>query len=246
MIIVKKKDEISKIAKSARVASFALKEIIKNVKPGVTSLDLDKIANRIIVSRGGNPSFLGFKGYPASICVSLNDELVHGLPNNRKIISGDMVKVDLGVELDGYHSDTAKTVFLGRPNKNHLRLMNGVKAALDQTIKFIRPGVRVGEIEEITGKVLKKHNLSSVLTLSGHGIGRDLHEEPSIKSDGDPKDGETIKEGMVLAIEPMATLGNGKVKLSHDGWSIKSIDGSFAAHFEHTIVVTRNGSKILT
>ena len=132
MIIVKDKDEISKITKSAKVASFALKEIVKNIKPGVTPLELDKIAQRIIESRGGKPSFLGFNGYPASICVSINDELVHGLPNNRKINSGDMVKIDIGVELDGYHSDTAKTVFIGRPNYDQLRLMNGVKDALGE------------------------------------------------------------------------------------------------------------------
>jgi len=246
MITVKSKEEISKISKSAKIASFALKEVIKNIKPGITSLDLDKIAQRIIESRGGKPSFLGFKGFPASICVSLNDALVHGLPDNRKIGLGDMVKIDVGVEFDGYHSDTAKTVFLGRPNKDQLRLMNGVKTALAEIARFIKPGVKVGEIEAITGRVLKKNRLSPVMTLSGHGIGKNLHEEPSIKSDGNARDGEVLHEGMVLAVEPMATLGNGKVKVSTDGWSIKSDDGSLAAHFEHTIAVTKNGSKILT
>ncbi len=246
MIIVKDKDEISKITKSAKVASFALKEIVKNIKPGVTPLELDKIAQRIIESRGGKPSFLGFNGYPASICVSINDELVHGLPNNRKINSGDMVKIDIGVELDGYHSDTAKTVFIGRPNYDQLRLMNGVKDALGEAKRVMKPGIKVGEIEAATGRILRKNKLSPVLTLSGHGIGKNLHEEPSIKSDGNPNDGEVLKEGMVLAIEPMATLGNGKVQVSADGWSIKSVDLSLAAHFEHTIVITKTGSKILT
>lgn len=246
MIIIKTKEEVNKIAKSGKIASFVLKEIAKNVKPGITTFELDKIATRIINSRGAKPSFLDYNGYPASTCISINNEVVHGIPAQRKIQAGDLVKIDVGVELGGFHSDTALTVYVGKPDADTMRLINGTKNALYETIKSIKPGMRVGEVEHITGQVLRSYDLSPVLSLSGHGIGRSIHEAPSIKSDGNVEDGEMIREGMTVAIEPMATLGKGKVRTLPDGWTIVTSDGSLAAHFEHTIAITKSGAKILT
>ncbi len=246
MIIIKTKEEVAKMARSGKIAAFVLKEIAKNVKPGISTLDLDKIASRIITSRGARPSFLDYNGYPAATCISVNEEIVHGLPSGRKIKMNDLVKIDVGVELDGYHSDTATTVYVGRPNDEIKDLITGVRSALFEAIKEVRPGVRLGVIENRTGNVLKEHGLSPVLSLSGHGIGTSIHEEPSVKTDGPANAGEILKEGMVIAIEPMATLGNGKVRTGPDGWTVVSSDKSLSAHFEHTVAVTENGSKILT
>lgn len=246
MINIKTKEEINKIAKSGKIASFVLKELQKNIRPGVTTSELDKIANRIITSRGAQASFLNYQGFPASTCISINEEVVHGIPSNKKIKNGDLVKVDVGVNYEGLHSDTAMTYSVGKPSQEALRLMEGVKTSLMEAIAVIRPGIKVGLIEKRTGEILKKYKLSPVLTLSGHGVGREIHEEPAIRSDGKENDGEVVKEGMVFAIEPMATLGSGRVKTCSDGWTIKSKDNTLAAHFEHTVVVTPTGSKILT
>lgn len=246
MIKIKSKQEIGKIAKSGKIAGFLLREMVKNVRAGITTKELDKIAERIISSRGAEPSFLNYQGYPAVTCISVNDELVHGLPSHRKIQNGDLVKIDVGVKYEGYHSDTATTVYVGCPDQNIMRLINGVKQSLYEAIKVVKPGIKVGLIEQRTGEVLKKFSLSAVLSLSGHGVGLNIHEEPSIRSDGNEKEGDEVKEGMVFAIEPMATLGSGKVVTAPDRWTIKTSDHSLAAHFEHTVVVTKNGAKILT
>jgi len=246
MINIKTKEEITKIAKSGKISAFVLKELQKNVRDGITTRELDKIASRIITSRGASASFLNYQNYPASICVSLNDEVVHGLPSSKPIKYGDLVKIDVGVNYEGYHSDTATTFYFGKPNKDVMRLIKGVRLALFESIKVIKPGVKVGLIEQTTGTILKRYGLSPVMTLSGHGVGKDIHEEPSIRSDGDERNGETIKEGMVFAIEPMATLGHGHVKNASDGWTVVSADKTLAAHFEHTVVVTKGGAKILT
>lgn len=246
MINIKTKEEISKIAKSGKIAAFVLKEIQKNIRPGITTSELDKIAYRIITSRGAVPSFLNYQNFPASTCISVNEEVVHGIPSNKIIRQGDLVKVDVGVKYELYHSDTAITFFVGKPDQDELRLITGVRNALYDSIDVIRPGIRVGLIEQKTGETLKKYGLSPVMTLSGHGVGKQIHEEPAIMCDGDENEGEIVKEGMVFAIEPMATLGNGKVKTASDKWTIVSVDNTKAAHFEHTVVVTRTGAKILT
>jgi methionyl aminopeptidase len=246
MINIKSKEEVAKMSRSGKIAAFVLKEVARNVKPGISTFELDKIASRIIYSRGATPSFLNYNGYPAATCISINEEIVHGLPSIRKISANDLVKIDVGVELDGFHSDTATSVFVGRPDKEIVRLITGVKAALTETIKIAKPGLTIGDLEKKTGDVLRLYGLSPVLTLSGHGIGRNIHEEPSIKSDGNATTGATLKEGMVLAIEPMATLGSGRVRTGKDGWTIVSSDTSMTAHFEHTVAITKAGSKILT
>ena len=246
MITIKSNQEIKNLHLSGAIASFVLKQVIKNIKPNITTLELDIIAQRIIKARSARPSFLGFEGYPSAICVSINDEVVHGIPSNRKIISGDVVGVDVGVEYLGMYSDVAATISVGKPNGQNQKLINGVREALAKAISLYRRGMRVGDIEYITGQTLKKYNLSPVLTLSGHGVGYAVHEEPAIRSDGKPSTGEMLEPGMVLAIEPMACLGSGDVCQGKDGWTIRTKDGQNAAHFEHTVVVTKGSLKILT
>lgn len=246
MISKKTPDEIKVIAQGGAIAAFTLKQLTKRIKPGVLTIELDQIARRIITARGAEPSFLGYQGYPAAICVSVNDELVHGIPSSRGIKRGDLVSIDVGIKYKNYYTDVASTVFVGNVSEDAKRLVLGVKEALKKTIGMVKPGVRVGEIENKTGEVLKKFKLSPVMDLSGHGVGNAVHEEPSIRSDGVKKTGAKVTEGMIFAIEPMATLGCGKVYVEKDGWTVKSADQSLAAHFEHTVCVTKKGSKILT
>jgi len=246
MISIKTPDEIKTIAQGGAIAAFTLKQLAKRVKPGILTIELDQIARRIIAARGAEPSFLGYQGYPAAICVSINDEVVHGIPSGRKIKSGDLVSIDVGIKYKNHYSDAALTVFVGNVSKDAKRLVLGVKEALREAIKIVKPGIRVGDIENKTGEILKKFKLSPVMELSGHGVGNAVHEEPSIRCDGTKKTGAEITEGMVLAIEPMAALGSGKVYIENDGWTVKSADHSLTAHFEHTICVTKKGSKILT
>jgi methionyl aminopeptidase len=246
MIKLKSKHEIKLMAKAGEIAGFALKQVIKELRPGITTLELDKIAKRVIESRGAEAAFLGYNGYEYSICISINEQLVHGIPSSRKIKAGDLVGIDLGVKYKGFCADTAKTVFVSNASSEVKQLINGVKEALYEAIKMARSGNTVGDIENKTGEVLKKYSLSPVMALSGHGIGVSVHEEPAIKSSGRAGSGERIKTGMVFAIEPMAALSSGEVKTGKDGWTISTRDSSLTAHFEHTVAVTEKGPRILT
>lgn len=246
MISIKNKYQVEQIHKSGLIAAFVLRELSRAVKPGITTIELDSLAKRLICARGAKPSFYGYRGYKFATCISVNDEVVHGIPSSKKIKKGDVVSIDVGVNLDGYFSDTAKTVSIGHVDKEIKQMIASTRESLNQAIKTVKPGARVGDIENATGQVLKKSGLSPVTALSGHGVGFAVHEEPSIKSDGDENPGEILKEGMVLAIEPMATLGSGSVKTARDGWTVKTVDGKAAAHFEHTIAVTSGGYRVLT
>lgn len=246
MILRKSKEEIKTMTKAGSIAEFALRQLTKEIRAGRTTIELEKIARRLISARGGEPAFLGYNGFPAAICVSTNEELVHGIPSAKKIKEGDVVGIDLGVKYDGYFADTAKTVFVGKPSRDALRLIKGTREALQEAIRAVKPGAKIGDIESVIGETLKKYDLRPVLALSGHGIGKSIHEKPVIMCDGRQCTGETIKEGMVFAIEPMATLGSGEVETSDDGWTVKTKDSSTSAHFEHTVLVTSTGSRVLT
>jgi len=246
MIQKKSKEQIRLIQKSGLIAKFTLKELLSAAKPGVSRFELEKIANRLIAARGAKPSFLGYRGYKFATCISINDEVVHGLPSQKRIKDGDIVSIDVGVNYNGYYSDTAATIIVGQASQEIKNLVSNTRKALMDAISVVKPGVRVGEIESKTGEVLRVSKLKPILALSGHGVGFEVHEEPSIKSDGEIESGEILEEGMVIAIEPMATLGTGEVYTDKDGWTIKTVDGKPAAHFEHTIAVTKNGYKMLT
>ena len=246
MISRKTKNEVKLMSIAGQIAGFALRQVVKEIKPGITTIELDKIAHRVIKARSGESAFLGYKGYKHTLCVSVNDHVVHGVPSSRQIESGDIVSIDLGVKYKGYFADTATSYIVGRASDDAKRVVAGVRSALKNSISIIKPGIKIGDIEFETGKTLKKYNLSPVMSLSGHGIGKSIHEEPAIKSDGTPETGSVLAEGMVLAIEPMATAGSGEVATDRDGWTVKTRDGSLAAHFEHTVLVTQKGSRILT
>lgn len=247
MITRKTKEDIKILAKAGAINSFALKQVARGIKCGISTFDLEGIAIRTIKARGGEPSFMGYRGYKYALCVSINNEVVHGMPStDRKIKMGDVVGLDLGVKYQNRYTDAATTIVVGKKTPDTKRLLKGTFESLKSAIKLIRPGVKVGDIEFETGRALAKYKLAPVLALCGHGVGYNVHEEPAIKSDGKKGRGDELKEGMVLAIEPMATLGSGDVEVLTDGWTVITKDGSLAAHFEHTIVVTENGSRILT
>lgn len=242
-----------------------LKKVAEAARPGISTYDLDRLAQSLIFESGGRSSFKGYRiretkiPYPGSLCVSVNDEVVHAIPRREKILKeGDVVGLDIGMIWPseslakeasgpkGLYTDTAVTVGVGRVSSEAKRLMRVTREALDIGIKAVRAGARVGDISYAIERHLKKHKLGIIRDLAGHGVGYAVHEEPLIPNYGQPGTGPELKEGMILAVEPMATLGDWRVALDEDEWTFRTVDESLAAHFEHTIVVTQNGAEVLT
>lgn len=232
--------------KSGHLNFLTHEEIKKHLRPGITSKQLDKIAHDFIIKHGGTPSCLGYEGFPASICVSINDEVVHGIPSNRKIKNGDIVSIDFTVRLNGYESDSARTYLIGDVDAPVQELVENTEKALYEGIKQIKPGARIGDISNAIETYAHNHNLSVVEELVGHGIGYEMHEDPDVPNFGKKESGPILKEGMVLAIEPMLNLGSKEVCMLDDDWTIVTNDGYPSAHFEHTVAVTKDGYEILT
>lgn len=232
--------------KAGHLNYLAHEEIKKHIHPGVTTKQLDKIAHDFIVKNGGIPSCLGFEGFPASICTSINDEVVHGIPCNRKLKNGDIISVDFTVRLNGYESDAARTYIVGNVSKEIEDLVKNTELALYEGIKQVKPGARVGDISNAIETFAHNHGLSVVEELVGHGIGTNMHEDPDIPNFGEKNSGPILKEGMVLAIEPMLNLGSKEVCMLDDDWTIATLDESPSSHFEHTVAVTKDGYVILT
>jgi methionyl aminopeptidase len=214
----------------------------------MSTKDLALLAKAELKKTGGQPTFLGYKGFPDIICISLNDEVVHGIPSSTKLIrSGDILSLDFGVTYEGMITDSAKTIIVGEPlSQADVDLVDNTKAALEAAIRVVRSGIRVGDIGAAVSKVLEAHHYGVVRDLVGHAVGHELHEIPNIPNYGKPKTGPELLSGMTIAIEPMATLGNYRVKADHDHWTVRTLDGSRSAHFEHTILITDNGSETLT
>ena len=247
MIEVKNESEIQKMREAGKVTAAVLKLMTEMVKPGVSTLELDIAAEKTIRSFGATPLFLGYYGFPASICASVNEEVVHGIPKKDRILkSGDIISIDTGARLDGFCSDAAITLGVGEVSDEAQRLMDVTKKSLYKAIGQIKPGRRLGDVQNAVETFAKLHNLGLVRDYCGHGIGRNMHEEPSIPNFGKPGTGPVLQAGMVLAIEPMLTAGTYKVRELDDGWTVVTMDGKYAAHFEHTVAVTANGSEILT
>lgn len=232
--------------KSGHLNFLTHEEIKKHLRPGITSKQLDKIAHDFIIKHGGTPSCLGYEGFPASICVSINDEVVHGIPSNRKIKNGDIVSIDFTVRLNGYESDSARTYLIGDVDAPVQELVENTEKALYEGIKQIKPGARIGDISNAIETYAHNHNLSVVEELVGHGIGYEMHEDPDVPNFGKKESGPILKEGMVLAIEPMLNLGSKEVCMLDDDWTIATLDESPSSHFEHTVAVTKDGYEILT
>lgn len=240
------KDQILYAKKSGFITGLVLSEIGKFIKPGITTLEIEKLAVKIISSNGGIPAFIGCNGYEYATCVSINDEIVHTKPSKRIIKQGDVVSCDVGTCFRGINTDAAKTYIVGDSTDDVKRLVKGTRLALSEAIAKVKPGNKIGDIEQKTGEILKKYGLFPVMTLSGHGIGEQVHQEPSIMCDGDSGVGPEIIESTMLAIEPMATLGDSQLVAADGGWTVKTVDGSWGAHFEHTVLVTHKGCEILT
>ncbi len=245
-IVCRSASEIERMAAANALVARILAELGSVAAPGVTTRDLDALAERRIREAGARPAFKGYRGYPATLCASVNEQVVHGIPSDRKLVEGDIVSLDMGVVLDGYYGDAAITVGVGRISAEAARLLRVTQAALEAAIAQVRVGARVSDISHAVQRVVEANGFSVVREFVGHGIGTALHEEPQIPNYGEPGRGPRLAEGMVLAIEPMVNAGRPGVKVLADGWTAVTKDGSLSAHFEHTVAVTRDGPLILT
>jgi methionyl aminopeptidase len=246
MIVRKSERELRTMGRAGEVVAAVLELIGESIQPGLTTGDLDEIAEQEIRRRGGVPTFKGYKGFPGSICASPNDMVVHGIPGPYRLEDGDTISVDVGVTLDGFVADSAYTFAVGDVDAEARRLLEACRAALEAGIAEARVGQRIGDISAAVQRVTEQAGFAVVKTLVGHGVGRSMHEEPQIPNYGEPGRGPELAEGMTLAIEPMINAGTEEVRLAEDGWSISTADGSRSAHFEHTVAVTGDGPRILT
>ena len=245
-IIVKTRAEIATMRRACEVAARALHDVVQAVRPGITTRELDRIAEDRIRALGGVPSFLGYREYPASLCVSVNDEVVHGIPGRRRLREGDIASLDLGAVVDGFHGDLAVTVPVGKISEELRRLLEVTSEALEEGIRAVRPGRRLGDVGAAIQRYAERHGFSVVRDFAGHGVGRSLHEEPQIPNFGRPGDGVVLRPGMTLAIEPMVNIGTPEVTVDPDGWTVRTRDHKASAHFEHTVAVTDAGADVLT
>ncbi len=246
MISIKSQREIELLRYAGKITFLTHKLLEKNIKPGITTNELDKLAESFILNKEATPSFKNFNGFPKSICTSVNDEVVHGIPSSYKLKDGDIISIDIGVCYKGYHGDSAWTYPVGNISEDKKYLLEHTEKSLFEGLSKVREGNRLGDVCSAIGSYAKSHNLGIVRELVGHGVGTQLHEDPEIPNYGTPNTGPILKEGMVLAIEPMLNLGNDDVVLLDDNWTIVTEDYSPSAHFEHTILVTKDGYEILT
>jgi methionyl aminopeptidase len=246
VIIRKSPQEIEQMGRAARVVVDTLELVGEHVRPGVTTQELDELAEEFIRSQGGEPTFQGYRGYPASICTSPNSMVVHGIPGAYVLAEGDILSVDVGVTLGGFVGDSAYTFPVGEISDEAQRLLDACQAALSAGIEQARPGNHLSDIGHAVQKATEHAGFSVVRSLVGHGVGRKMHEDPQIPNFGEPGRGPALQTGMTLAIEPMINAGGPDVYLHEDEWSISTEDGSLSAHFEHTVAVTEEGPKVLT
>lgn len=247
MITIKSKSEIEKMRLACKITGDVLKELEKHIKPGVTTKQLDKIALNYIVSRGAKPSFLNYNGFPGSICASRNDEVVHGIPStNAKLTEGDIISIDVGAYIDGFHGDAARTFPVGKVSDEAMRLIEVTKESFFEGIKYAKHGGKLGDISAAIQEHVEKNGFSVVRDLVGHGIGKNLHEDPNVPNFGKAGKGVKLAAGMTLAIEPMVNAGEYDVCVLEDDWTVVTEDGSLSAHYENTILITKDGCEILT
>lgn len=247
MIIVKTQREISVMKEAGKISSSALKLAGEAVEPGVSTFEIDMIVKKYIESQGASPSFLGYNGFPASTCISVNNTVIHGIPNKSCIIKqGDIVSIDIGAYFNGFHGDNAWTFPCGEISKEAQNLLNATKESLYEGIKMAKVGNRIGDISNAVQTYAESRGYSVVRQFVGHGVGAALHEDPSVPNFGPSGKGPRLCEGMTIAIEPMINIGCSEVKILDDGWTTVTVDGKLSAHFEHSIVITKDGPVILT
>ena len=245
-INIKSEREIALMRQAGQIVATVLAILVKEVKPGLKTKELDAIAEREIRKLGGIPSFKGYRGFPASLCVSVNDEIVHGIPGDRVLKEGDIVSLDLGAIYQGYQGDAARTVGVGVVSKKAEALMQATEGALKTGIQMARVQNRLGDISAAVQRYAESRGFSVVREYTGHGIGSQMHEDPLIPNFGTPGTGPMLKKGMVLAIEPMLNIGDWRTRVSSNKWTVSTIDGSLSAHFENTIVITDGDPEVLT
>jgi methionyl aminopeptidase len=246
VIIRKSPEEIERMARAGVIVAETLALLGERARPGVTTAELDTVADELIRSHGGAPTFKGYRGYPASICTSPNDMVVHGIPGPYPLAEGDILSVDVGVTLDGFVADSAYTFAIGEISPEAERLLEGCRAALAAGVERCRPENRLSDISHAIQVATEEHGFSVVRSLVGHGVGRAMHEEPQIPNYGEPGRGPVLAPGMTFAIEPMINAGSPDVVVHDDQWSISTSDGSLSAHFEHTVAITDDGPRVLT
>jgi methionyl aminopeptidase len=246
MIILKSKSEIEKMAIACHIVAEVLQDLIRVVRPGLTTLELDALAERSIHMRGGVPAFKGYRGFPNTLCVALNEQVVHGIPSKRRLRAGDIIGLDLGAKWEGYYGDAAVTVPVGQIPSNTECLLTTAREALYMGIKEVSPGKHLSDISHAIQHYAETRGYSVVRAFVGHGIGTALHEEPQVPNFGPAGRGPRLKAGMVLAIEPMVNIGDADVEILDDGWTVVTADGQLSAHFEHTVAITDEGPQILT
>ncbi len=253
MIILKSKEEIEKMRKAGKLVAEVLSEIARIAVPGVTTKELDSVAERLILESGGRPAFKGYQPdfircghFPATLCTSLNNEVVHGVPDERALKEGDLLSVDTGVELDGYYGDAAISIIIGKGDPEAERLLEVTRGALEAAIQKCVPGNRLSDVSHAIQSFVESRGFQVVRRFVGHGIGRSMHEDPPVLNFGEPGKGPVLKPGMVIAIEPMVNAGTYEVDASPDYWPVYTRDGKLSAHFEHTVAVTEDGPDVLT
>jgi len=246
MIIIKTPEEIKIMAEGAKILAKIMKELGKKVQPGIITKELDRLAEELVLSYEVSCSFKGYEKFPTCLCTSINNEVVHAVPSGRILKEGDIISLDLGVFYKGFHADMAITLPVGKVRPEIQRFIKVTKKALKRGIKKVRPGNTIGDIGNTIQRYVEDQGFNVVRELCGHGIGRKLHEDPQILNYGKRHKGEELKEGMVICLEPMITVGDWQLKKSKDGFGYETRDGSLSAHFEHTIAVIKDGAKILT
>lgn len=246
MITLKSKKEINFIRENGRLVAKTLSCLKECIKPGVTTKELADVAHEIITQEGGYPAFLDYRGFPGSICTSVNNEVVHGIPGNRRLKTGDIIGIDLGVYRNGYYADAAVTFVIGKASCETARLLKVTEEALFEGIEAARLPSRILDIAFAIQSYVEKAGFSVVRDLVGHGIGQQMHEEPQVPNFGEPGKGPRLKPGMTICLEPMVNEGNFETKCLSDGWTVVTKDGSLSAHFEHTILITEGDAEILT
>ena len=246
MIPIKTPEEIKTMAEGGKILAKIMKELEKKIEPGITTKELDKLAEELVFKYGGECSFKGYEGFPTCLCTSINEEIVHSAPSNRRLKQGDIISLDIGIFFKGFHADMAVTLPVGKVEPEIQRLIRVTKKALKRGIKKVRPGNTFGDIGNTIQRYVESQGFNVIRDLCGHGIGRELHEDPEVLNFGKRHSGEKIKEGMVFCLEPMVTMGDWHIKREKNGFGYETQDGSLSAHFEHTIAIVKNGCKVLT
>lgn len=246
MIYIKSRQEIEIMRKAGKIVAETHQLLRDAVKPGITTKELDELAEAYIIKSGGIPAFKGYGGFPASICTSINHEVVHGIPGLKRLEDGDIISIDIGVLLDGYYGDAAKTHGVGRISEQAQKLIDVTRQSFYEGIKYAYEGNRLSDISHAIQTYVEKEGFSVIRNYVGHGIGTKMHEEPQVPNYGAPGKGPRLQAGMVLAIEPMINIGTYEVKVLSDGWTVITLDGKYSAHYEHTVAITQEEPEILT